>query len=508
MREPQNNLTNIGMRIKVKREQQRRRAARKLWTFCRIIDDPRYYSKDKWHLRLFCETLELLYYRRLNRVTFLEVVTLYAPPWFRKTQDFKEMYERLDERKIYVWFMINLPPRSGKTRTLTHFTQWALGRNPKESIMTATYNDDLAQDFSRMTRDGIAQERDNDIQLVYSDIFPNSTIQYGQAAAAKWTLDNGYRSYTGVGIGGSSTGRGGSIMQIDDPIKDSKTAYNQRALDEINTWYSATMFSRLEKGAIAIVNHTRWAKSDLCGYLLEKENGLSWFVFKLPAVFEDVGELLDPVELDAARLKDIRIILPRDIYEANYNQKTIDEKGRLYTAFRTYSTPPPFEKIVSYTDSADDGEDYYCLIVAGIYHKRAYILDVIHTDAPQQETEILAADAIEHNQVDNVIFEGNNGGKGQMLATQRLTDERGIFPAYSYFHQSENKIARILSQQTNVNRRIVMPEDWAHAFPSFYKSITEYQRKGKNKHDDAPDALTGLVEKHLEDTNTLRIGMA
>ena len=38
------------------------------------------------------------------------------------------------------------------------------------------------------------------------------------------------------------------------------------------------------------------------------------------------------------------------------------------------------------------------------------------------------------------------------------------------------------------------PEGWHEKWPQFYKDITSYQREGKNKHDDAPDALTGLAE--------------
>ena len=34
-----------------------------------------------------------------------------------------------------------------------------------------------------------------------------------------------------------------------------------------------------------------------------------------------------------------------------------------------------------------------------------------------------------------------------------------------------------------------------HMWPEFYKAITNYMKVGKNDHDDAPDALTGTVEK-------------
>lgn len=43
------------------------------------------------------------------------------------------------------------------------------------------------------------------------------------------------------------------------------------------------------------------------------------------------------------------------------------------------------------------------------------------------------------------------------------------------------------------------PVNWMDRWPKFYEAVTTYQRTGKNKHDDAPDALTGIVEGLVED---------
>ena len=42
---------------------------------------------------------------------------------------------------------------------------------------------------------------------------------------------------------------------------------------------------------------------------------------------------------------------------------------------------------------------------------------------------------------------------------------------------------------------IYFPVNWADRWPEFYKAVTRYQREGKNEHDDAADALTGVAEK-------------
>jgi hypothetical protein len=40
-----------------------------------------------------------------------------------------------------------------------------------------------------------------------------------------------------------------------------------------------------------------------------------------------------------------------------------------------------------------------------------------------------------------------------------------------------------------------MPDGWERIHPDFYRAITGYLKAGNNEHDDAPDALTGTVER-------------
>jgi len=84
-----------------------------------------------------------------------------------------------------------------------------LGRNPAEKIITASYSDDLAQDFSRNTRDIISQEKNTPDETVFSDIFPDTKIKKGDAAFHKWALEGQFFNYKGGGVGGGVMGEGG-----------------------------------------------------------------------------------------------------------------------------------------------------------------------------------------------------------------------------------------------------------------------------------------------------------
>ncbi|WP_274307736.1 hypothetical protein [Solibacillus daqui] len=42
---------------------------------------------------------------------------------------------------------------------------------------------------------------------------------------------------------------------------------------------------------------------------------------------------------------------------------------------------------------------------------------------------------------------------------------------------------------------IYFPSNWRERWPDYIKAMNEYLSEGKNKHDDALDATTGIAEK-------------
>ena len=70
-----------------------------------------------------------------------------------------------------------------------------------------------------------------------------------------------------------------------------------------------------------------------------------------------------------------------------------------------------------------------------------------------------------------------------------------LFRSINPFYQDKNKQSRILSNSTWVMNHIYFPVNWADRFPDYYDSMVRYQKEGKNAHDDAQDATTGIAEK-------------
>lgn len=490
--------------LALKREKRIRKARDSLWEYCKT-ESPGFYKENRWHLKLNCWILQALYDRNLTKEAFIEACAEIAPIWFIKGREYNEMLEQLQGDHTYTRLMQNLPPRVGKSRTLVNFCKWAFGQDQANRVITCSYNDDQASDFSRYTRDGIDETKTFPHEIIFNDIFPGVYIKDGNGSYQQWALDGQFFNYKGAGIGGSITGKGCNISIVDDPVKDAEEAYNENRLNVIWRWYTGTFLSRLEdegKGGIEIVNMTRWAKKDVCGRILSGPEAHEWFVLKLEAM-DDEGNMLCPDLLSKKRYESLHSTMDPAIFRANYHQEPVDIQGRLYKAFKTYDDIPrfsngeaAFERIVSYTDTADTGNDYLCSIAAGVYRGELYVLDIHYSKDGMEITEPAEAEFLVKNKVNVAKIESNNGGRGFARNVEKLIWEKHKTRSVSirWFHQSKNKIARILSNSTFVMNHIYFPINWKDKWPAYYEAMTSYQKEGKNKNDDAADCTTGLGE--------------
>ena len=440
----------------------------------------------------------------MARRDFWQYCKFTSPDFYSEDREFlKDLSKRLQwfveeaEEQIMV---VNMPPRHGKSRTATKFVQWLFGKYGKDiKVMTGSYNETLSGTFAKQVRDCIAEEPTLGV-TVYNDIFPDTKIKYGEAAAQKWALEGSEQAnYLATSPTGTSTGFGCNIMIIDDLIKTAEEAYNANRLQQLNSWFTDTMLSRTENDFKIIIIMTRWNSNDLAGFVLGNYDNVIHINYR--AVQED-GTMLCPEVLSKKDYELKTKKMNKDIVEANYQQSPIDIKGRLYTTIKTYKEIPKdeagnplFKYILNYTDTADEGSDFLCSICYGMYEESYYILDVLYTKEPMEVTEPAAAEMLTRNNVGCALIESNNGGKGYARNVERECRDRGNrHTTIKWFHQSQNKVARILSNSTSVMNNVYFPANWEDRFPEFATDIKKYQREGKNAHDDAPDALTGVYE--------------
>lgn len=281
-------------------------------------------------------------------------------------------------------------------------------------------------------------------------------------------------------------------MIIDDLIKNVQEAYNENILQKQIDWFNNTMLSRTENGFKLIIIMTRWASMDLAGYILENFENVRHINYK--AVQEDDSMLCEEILSKSDYLLKTKN-MNKDIVYANYQQEPIDVKNRLYNNFKTYEKLPPAHYVMNYTDTADEGSDFLCSIDYQMYGTSYYILDIIYTQDAMETTEPAVAKMMTKDHVGYANIESNNGGRGFARNVEReLKELKNIHTKINWFHQSENKQARILSNSTAVMNNIYFPIDWENKWPEFAKHLKHYVRDGKNEHDDAEDTLTGVYE--------------
>ena len=438
----------------------------------------------------------------LARREFFFYCHLKAPDFYKEDRqylidlcnEFQNFIQSDDEVMV-----VNEPPRHGKSRTAGLLVEWVLGNDQTQKIMTGSYNETLSTMFSKNVRNDIMEEKADENRIVFSDIFPGVSIKRGDGAMNLWSLEGGYNNYLATSPTGTATGFGASLLIIDDLIKNAEEANNELTKEKHWAWFTDTMLSRLEEAGKIIIIMTRWASDDLAGRALEhfREAGAKLRHISMKALQED-GTMLCPEVLSYKSYQAKIRAMGADIASANYQQEPIDLKGRLYTSFKTYSGQlPQFKEILNYTDTADTGEDYLCSINYGVtFANEAYILDVLYTKEPMEVTEPATAKMLLAGSVNVARIESNNGGRGFARNVRRILEQElgSNHTTIKWFTQTHNKQARIYSHSAWVMQHIYFPEDWRNRWPEYYDSMIKYQREGKNKHDDAQDATTGVAE--------------
>lgn len=409
--------------------------------------------------------------------------------------------------------IINICPRYGKTElAVKNFISAGLAINPASKFIHLSYSDDLAHDNSEAIRDIVKSDG-------YQALFPYVQIKDGSDSKKKWlTTDGGgvYATSTGGQITGFGAGavdevaeeldgmsvaapsRFSGAIVIDDPIKP-EDALSDVKREKVNQRFETTIRNRVNsRNTPIIIIMQRLHENDLCGYLMNKEPG-EWTVVSLPAILREDGaeRPLWGFKHTLEELGRIRDISPY-VFETQYMQNPTPLEGLLYGRFRTYREIPCTNRAVrkNYTDTADTGADRLCSIDYVETETGNFILDVLYTDAPMEETEPQVARMLTRDGVQVANVESNNGGRGfarNVEAQLRMMGNN--VTEVAWFHQSANKEERIFTRSAEVMNLTYMPEGWETMWPDFHRELSGYRKFGKNAHDDGADALTGTVEK-------------
>ena len=281
-----------------------------------------------------------------------------------------------------------MPPRHGKSLTgSTMFPAWYLARHPERSVISCSYGAELGHGFGRAARNILANPRGK-------LLFPDVELAADSKAAHLWHTNHDGMMLSS-GIPGPITGRGGNLLNIDDPIKTIEEAMSDVYREKVWQWWQNDARTRLEPDGAVTIQLTHWHDDDLAGRLLNSPGAQRWRVVKFPALALEndplgrlPGEALWPWRYDEAALAELRQDMGETQFAALYQQDPIPEGGSTFSVFKRYTIPPPFERVyISYDTALTDhtGSDYNAWAAWGEANGKAYLIRAGQIQAEQPE---------------------------------------------------------------------------------------------------------------------------
>ena len=433
-------------------------------------------------------------------------------------RNYYEILNHFAEGKIKK-LMVSISPQHGKSLGSSQMLPpYMLGKNPNLSIALVSYSATQARKFNRKVQRVISTPK-------YFGVFPDTLLNESEnnknhgeyiQTADEFEIVGHNGSFKAVGRGGALTGNEVDVVVLDDMYKDAQEANSPIIRDSVWDMYTSVVKTRLHNDSQQLMVFTRWHEDDLQGRIMKLEEVVTitslddlidldpdtWVRINFEALKTGEPTDIDPREkgepLWPAKHSRHKLEKDRDVdterFNCLYQGNPISKVGLLYSDFKTYTElPKDIRGRKNHTDTADKGDDYLCSISYLEAEGYFYVIDVLYTQEGMEYTEEAMPMRLIENEIKECTIESNNGGRGfARIVEKKVTGHCTV----NWFHQSQNKESRILTNSSLVNKHIIFPFDWATRWPEFNDHLTYYKKKfSANKHDDGPDVLTGIVER-------------
>lgn len=397
--------------------------------------------------------------------------------------------------------IINAHPRSGKSNIANViFPAFALGQRPDLRFIGVSYSLELSGKHARDCRSIIEEPW-------YREIFPNTMLSRSRSAAHDFeTTTRGGRLSTSVG--GSLTGRGGSIIVMDDVIKPDEVN-SELARENLNEFYRTTLSSRLDDkrtGAIILLMQ-RLHQFDLTGMLIEMGG---WEVLSLPAISQAdqtvqltrgrkhrfrEGELLDPKREPRDALLRMKAEMGSTGFAAQYLQNPLPVQGNLFRAdwlrtFYAHSDPGHGQIVQSWDTGIKIGErnSYSVCVTACILRNDIRIIDVWRGRLEFPDLERKVTELARINRAAVLLIEDRASGQ-ELIQNLRAKCPQGVPAPIAQLPRGE-KAERAAGVSSMVEAGQVFLPDEAPWLSDFLAELLAFP---SCRFDDQVDAFTQLL---------------
>lgn len=435
-----------------------------------------------------------------------------------------EKLQALEDDELDELFL-HQPARTGKSQIITMGTSWHCCRNTERSNLYVTYKEGLGGAFI----DGVT-ELWTDPTYCHNDVF-HAKIARTDAKNHKIDLERKkkYATLSGKGLESGLNGEYDAYgwLILDDILEGIQDVLNPDILKRKQIVFDNNVMSRKKEQCKMILNGTIWSLHDLYMNRLAflqnnpEAKGIRYDVLKIPALDPETDESNFDYKYGVGfSTKYYRIM--RSKFEENddmagwlaqYQQEPIEREGALFNPehMNFYNGVLPNEeplKIVAACDVALGGSDYLAMPVAYVYvDGSVYIHDVIFDNSEKSITKPRVVDALVSNNVTTAFFEANAGGEGYKdevdVELKKKGKEINLVSKFAQQmilstggHASKSQVRkeqRIWDNAAEIRKFYFRDNGCQNAeYRKFMNNVYAFTMTGRNKHDDAPDALASL----------------
>lgn len=416
--------------------------------------------------------------------------------------------DKLDE------LFLSMPPRVGKTTLSLFIISWLVGYKSDFANLYVSNGGGVTEPFYQ----GVLSILSDDYTYCWKKIFPNVKFVKQEMCNAKATyLDTGrkkrYHSFTARSIDGALNGACdcNGLLIADDLVTGIQEALSLERLRSLWLKVSTDMLSRPKEFAKILWIGTRWSVNDPIGIRLESaeletrrsknivipaldENGESNFYY-----LYNVGY---STQFYKAKQRSYEDNDDTASWSAVYQGQPIEREGMLFnpSQLNYYNgilpQGEPTRKF-AYVDVGWGGGDYTAMPVIYQYDNDLYCVDFVCDSGNKKITQPKVVEMIKKHNLTSVKFEKNNGGEGYRDDIDRKLREQGlkINLLTGLATNQMSKETKIFEHAPSIRdiyflKAELRNEDYRKAMDN----LCAFTIRGKNKHDDVPDALAGIID--------------
>lgn len=441
--------------------------------------------------------------------------------YVEKNRDPEDRYYQPRRNKIY-WLVqkmqrliddeldilsISMPPGTGKTTLGEFFISFVMGHYPNTPNLMSSHSGFMTRMFYDAVLNIITSN-----EYCWSDVFPDIVFEGNNAKEETINLGRWqpFKTLTCRPIRGSLTGvtRCEGFLYVDDLVSGIEEALSIDRLDKLYGEYTTDLKSRKKKKAKEIHIATRWSVHDVIGRLerMYEGNPRAEFI-AVPDIDPQTGKSnFDydyDVGFDEKYFHDMEMSMDDVSYRCLYKSDPIEREGILYhpTELQRYIGGLPDrepDSILAICDTKDTGTDYNFLGVFYQYGDRYYLEDLVFKNIDPGTLDELNSDMLVKHHVQQAQFESNKEGSRTANEVERLVKAKGGRCHITKKYTTQNKETKIIVNSSWVKEHVIFKDITEYEPKSDYgvmmSFLCSYTQLGKNKHDDAPDALAMFAQ--------------